>query len=144
MQDSCTILKKLVRLARIVQETLFLAQFWQVLQVSCKKGEVFSARSLHRMCKYLQDIFRWVGTEKQWGSKWEECRCNQGDQDEVYYCGITKVGIYVKTVLYYYMVLECEENNIKLKLCGSLKTPNLLILCVVRCWEWCIFQRKMV
>ena len=37
----------------------FLAQFLQVLQVSCKKGDIFSACSVHRTCKNLQDIFPW-------------------------------------------------------------------------------------
>ena len=32
----------------------FLAQFLQVLQVSCKKGDIFSAHSVHRMWKHLQ------------------------------------------------------------------------------------------
>ena len=34
----------------------FLAQFLQVLQVSCKKGDIFSACSVHRTCKNLQYI----------------------------------------------------------------------------------------
>ena len=38
----------------------FLAQFLQALQVSCKKGDIFSARLVHRMCKHLQDNFPWA------------------------------------------------------------------------------------
>ena len=45
----------------------FLAQFLQVLQVSCKKRDIFSARSVHRTCKYLQDIFAWaISVHRHW------------------------------------------------------------------------------
>ena len=58
---TCKFLTRFLLLAKnCARNVKFLAQFLQVLQVSCKKGDIFSARSVHRTCKYLQDIFPWV------------------------------------------------------------------------------------
>ena len=68
VQDSCTLQVPCKFLTRFLlltkncaRNVKFLAQFLQVLQVSCKKRDIFSARSVHRTCKYLQDTFPWGG-----------------------------------------------------------------------------------
>ena len=54
----CEFLTRFLLLAmNYARNVKFLAQFLQVLQDSCKKGDIFRAHSVHRTCKNLQDIF---------------------------------------------------------------------------------------
>ena len=50
----CKFLTRFLLLAKnYARNVKFLAQFLQVLQVSCKKGDISSAHSVHRTCKHL-------------------------------------------------------------------------------------------
>ena len=54
----CKFLTRFLPLAKnCARNVKFLAQFLQIFQVSCKKRDILSACSVHRTCKYLQDIF---------------------------------------------------------------------------------------
>ena len=59
----CKFLTTFLLLAKnCARNVKFLAQSLQVLQVSCKKGDIFTARLVHKACKHLQDIFPWEST----------------------------------------------------------------------------------